>query len=68
MIDANDGVWFIDFDKCEKRKRGKWMRANLDRLHRSLVKMAAGSEQVQWREKDWADLLEGYAGGTAAKT
>lgn len=68
MIDASDRVWFIDFDKCEKRKPGTWMRANLDRLHRSLAKTAAGSEQVHWREKDWADLLEGYAGGTAAQT
>lgn len=66
MIDANNHVWFIDFDKCEKREPGTWMRANLDRLQRSLKKTAAASPDMQWREEDWAHLLAGYAGGTAA--
>lgn len=66
MIDAEDRVWFIDFDKCEKREPGTWMRANLDRLHRSLKKAVAGSLEVHWREEDWADLRAGYAAGKKA--
>lgn len=65
LIDAEDRVWFIDFDKCEKRAPGAWMDATLERLHRSLRKTASGSETVYWSAEDWAALLEGYAGGTA---
>lgn len=61
MIDADDRVWFIDFDKCEKRKPGDWMRGNLDRLQRSLKKSAA-SQKMYWSEQDWSALLVGYAG------
>lgn len=61
MIDADDKVWFIDFDKCEKRETGDWMQANIDRLHRSLKKTAAASNGLNWNDEDWEHLLEGYA-------
>ena len=60
MIDSDDAIWFIDFDKCEKRDPGTWMQANLDRLQRSLRKTAAGSKDVDWCDKDWDALLAGY--------
>ena len=60
MIGSNNAVWFIDFDKCEKREQGTWMQANLDRLHRSLKKTASGSEDVHWCEADWAHFQAGY--------
>ncbi|MEM6660419.1 MAG: 3-deoxy-D-manno-octulosonic acid kinase [Pseudomonadota bacterium] len=66
MIDTQDKVWFIDFDKCEKREPGDWMQANVDRLHRSLKKTAAAFPGLHWKQKDWADLMKGYT-GTAAK-
>ncbi|KIN73331.1 3-deoxy-D-manno-octulosonic acid kinase [Sulfitobacter guttiformis KCTC 32187] len=65
MLDTRDRIWFIDFDKCEKRKPGRWARANLDRLHRSLVKTAAQSPNVHWCRQDWENLLAGYADDTA---
>lgn len=67
MIDTEDKVWFIDFDKCEKRRPGNWTRANLDRLHRSLEKTGAGHEAVQWNKRDWDDFLEGYADVTGSQ-
>ncbi len=61
LIDGQDRVWFIDFDKCEKREPGPWRQANLERLHRSLTKTADGAGAVHWRKEDWDDLLAGYA-------
>ncbi len=61
LIDAEGRIWFIDFDKCEKRAPGAWTQANLDRLHRSLTKAANGSGPFHWHNEDWAALLEGYA-------
>lgn len=62
LIDASDRIWFIDFDKCDKRKLGAWTQANLDRLHRSLTKTARQKEGVNWNEGDWTDFLAGYDG------
>jgi len=63
LLDTNDRIWFIDFDKCEKRVTGAWMQANLDRLHRSLKKLANQSLDLHWHEEDWADFLAGYTDG-----
>ena len=65
MIDAHEKVWFIDFDKCEKREPGDWTQANIDRLQRSLKKTAAAFEDLHWSDEDWGNLLEGYAGPEA---
>ncbi len=62
LMDAQNKVWFIDFDNCAQRAPGAWTQANLDRLLRSLRKVARGSEDMHWREQDWADLLAGYNG------
>jgi tRNA A-37 threonylcarbamoyl transferase component Bud32 len=67
IIDSSDRVWFIDFDKCEKRAPGAWMGSNLDRLLRSLRKHAAGSADAQRYEQGWADFLAGYASEAKAK-
>ena len=63
MIDAQDRIWFIDFDKCEKRAPGPWKRANVDRLHRSLNKTTVGSANVHWCPEDWTAFLAGYDSG-----
>lgn len=60
MIDTSEAVWVIDFDKCEMRKAGPWMQANLDRLERSLKKVATQSPDFHWQPKDWEHLLSGY--------
>lgn len=66
LLDTSDRVWFIDFDKCEKRPPGAWVHANLERLQRSLRKTKTSSPSLHWRDSDWLDLLAGYDGGPAS--
>ncbi len=63
LIDTRDSVWFIDFDKSEKRPPGAWKSATLERLRRSLRKTARNIRTLHWREEDWADLRAGYGNG-----
>jgi len=65
LIDTSARVWFIDFDKCEKRMPGAWEQATLERLKRSLRKLTNEDENVQWPEEGWTDLLAGYTNETA---
>lgn len=60
MIDDQQGVWIIDFDKCAKRAGNRWKQANLDRLHRSLIKESLRMPQYFFQENDWQQLLSGY--------
>ena len=65
MVDTQERIWFIDFDKCEKRPAGSWAQANLQRLRRSLEKDARMPTAAHWSPENWAQLLCGYAGGRA---
>ncbi len=40
LVDADRTPWLIDLDRCRLRASGKWRRANLARLERSLGKFA----------------------------
>ena len=60
LIDADDHVWIIDFDKCNERTAGPWMQGNLDRLKRSLIKTKTQFAVFHWTEEDWENLLSGY--------
>ncbi len=62
LIDAQEKVWLIDFDKCERRKTGDWTTQNLDRLQRSLRKENVNFPKFHWTDQDWASLMSGYAG------
>lgn len=41
LVDADKAPWLIDLDRCQLRAPGKWRRANLARLNRSLEKFVA---------------------------
>jgi tRNA A-37 threonylcarbamoyl transferase component Bud32 len=60
LLDGGGSVWLIDFDRCARRRGGWWQAANLDRLHRSLAKEAAGPAGLAWSPADWQALLVGY--------
>ncbi|MDP5255403.1 MULTISPECIES: 3-deoxy-D-manno-octulosonic acid kinase [unclassified Vibrio] len=38
LIDKDEKVWIIDFDKCVKRNDSGWQEKNLERLKRSFIK------------------------------
>ena len=64
LIDRDETVWIIDFDKCEKRTPGEWMTQNLDRLLRSFRKENANAPGLHWNEGAWSQLLAGYTDDT----
>ena len=61
MLDKNNKIWLIDFDKCSKRTPNKsWQKNNLARLQRSLEKESQRHDEFQYNDMDWQRLLEGY--------
>lgn len=59
LIDDQQKVWLIDFDKCHQQSGENWKEANLQRLLRSFHK-----EQqrfgIHWQTQQWQSLLAGY--------
>jgi 3-deoxy-D-manno-octulosonic acid kinase len=70
LVDENK-VWLIDFDRGELRTpQREWQAENLQRLHRSLIKIGAARDGEAPFERDiWQPLMGAYektlAGGTA---
>ena len=60
LLDGQDRIWLIDFDKCDRRPPGRWAQDNLDRLERSLRKEKGKLPDLHWSDADRAALLEGY--------
>lgn len=59
LLDADGRVFVVDFDKARLRPRGKWTRAGMDRLQRSLRKVALESG-TEFDERGWNALMRGY--------
>lgn len=63
MIDQDDKIWLIDFDKCERRSHDEnWKLANIDRLKRSLDKEDKLHTKFDITDAQWRNFLEGYRG------
>lgn len=60
LLDSNQQVWLIDFDKCGERQGNAWKKDNIDRLLRSLRKEKT-KHHIQWEESDFVNLLRGYS-------
>ena len=61
LIDNNNKVWLIDFDRGEQRKTsGAWQQQNMERLLRSFRKEQQKIENFHWHEDNWQQLLLGY--------
>lgn len=61
LIDADDRLWLIDFDRGRLRLPAEsWMRGNLDRLQRSLIKLGAQALVEGFSTRAWPQLLEAY--------
>lgn len=59
LIDQDDKVWIIDFDKCAQQSGDAWKQDNLSRLKRSFLK-ELNKRQIHWQESDWECLMAGY--------
>ncbi|EOX3437810.1 3-deoxy-D-manno-octulosonic acid kinase [Vibrio cholerae] len=59
LLDEDNTVWIIDFDKCYQQKGDGWKEANLQRLLRSFRKERHKVE-IHWQESEWQCLLDGY--------
>lgn len=57
LIDDQEKVWIIDFDKCRQEASGDWKQSNLDRLKRSFLK-ELNKRQLCWNLAEF-ECLEG---------
>lgn len=61
LIDNNNKVWLIDFDRGEQRKVAtSWQQNNLERLKRSFLKELNKLTIFHWQGHDWHDFMQGY--------
>lgn len=61
---GSDGrVWILDWDRGRRLHPGNWRQTNLQRLRRSLDKIAA-EHNAPLSEHAWEALLEGYRSAT----
>jgi len=57
LLDANEAVHLIDFDRGALAPAGPWRERNLERLRHSLLKLGGGAAADP---PGWAELLAGY--------
>ncbi|UTZ20551.1 3-deoxy-D-manno-octulosonic acid kinase [Vibrio campbellii] len=55
LIDDQDKVWIIDFDKCRKQDYGNWKQSNLNRLKRSFQKELVNNK-IHWKDTDFLQI------------
>lgn len=65
LLDAEERIFLIDFDRGRRRAPGPWRDANLARLHRSLEKVGGALPPGRLAAGDWDSLLRGYRGRAA---
>jgi 3-deoxy-D-manno-octulosonic acid kinase len=59
MLDAEHGVWLIDFDKCGIKPGDNWKESNMARLKRSFEKEKR-LKNIHWQLADWQMLMSIY--------
>ena len=57
---SSAGVYLLDFDRGALRDGGAWRAANLQRLHRSLDKLARDDAATAFGAREWAWFAAGY--------
>ncbi|MEZ9541690.1 3-deoxy-D-manno-octulosonic acid kinase [Vibrio sp. 10N.286.48.C11] len=59
LIDVDDRVWVIDFDKCHVKQGEEWKKNNLDRLLRSFHK-EMDKNSIYWEENCFEYIVSSY--------
>jgi 3-deoxy-D-manno-octulosonic acid kinase len=62
LLDARGEVFLVDFDNAHVRRPGVWQQRGLERLERSLRKVALETG-TDFDERAWAELVGGYGRG-----
>lgn len=59
LIDDQDKVWIIDFDKCFQQQGDDWKQGNLDRLKRSFEKELL-KRSIHWSEVEFSRIVQEF--------
>jgi 3-deoxy-D-manno-octulosonic acid kinase len=65
LLDARGSLFLVDFDNARVKPAGSWQRAGVDRLQRSLRKVALETG-TEFDPAAWAEIEAGYADPPAA--
>ena len=60
LLDQDEKVWVIDFDKGAIRSPGEWQKGNLERLLRSFNKESQLHTSFHFVPDNWQTLMNGY--------
>jgi len=60
LLDEEQRVYLIDFDRACFRRGGGWKERNLKRLHRSLTKLKRLHSDFSFNMRSWQAFLAGY--------
>lgn len=60
LIDGEQKVYLIDFDRGEQRDGDGWQRGNVDRFERSLHKLSRQAGRDGFEPDLWTAFVEGY--------
>lgn len=62
MMDKQGKIYLIDFDRSTiKSPSGKWRMSNLERLKRSLEKLASVNNGFNYTASNFSSIMQGYA-------
>lgn len=64
---GRETLYLVDFDRGRLRAGGRWTRANLARLKRSLDKLKGLDARFCFSGTDWSALLAGYGDGGSGR-
>ena len=67
LVGPHGAIRVIDFDRGRLRKPGAWAARNLERLRRSLAKIAAGSALGRVPPEQWEMLKAGYESASGSR-
>lgn len=57
LIDIDEKVWIIDFDKCYQQAGQNWQQSNWERLKRSFHKEVI-KRNIHWNEEEWQSIFD----------
>jgi len=69
LVTDEQQLYLIDFDKSYFRMKSEvWMQKMLTRLKRSFVKLKNEKQELNFSDKNWTSLIEGYSGQSLTRS